>query len=448
MLKEFQEVCATEWGPYPRPVFIKQQKGEWLFKFENNEADKNPSTIVLGGYRKLQINGKHHFEQEFYLPDDMTAQEWGNYLCDKYGRARLSAPGNGGKATSGEPSDVPISPFEAYKNRTKNRTKQPVIVQLGEGFSRSFSEPIGGSPEEMTKAYRRKLGPALVQARAITAPMIIKSGEGIGKTSALAGILAAEAFDDALQRVGRNKTSKQKFVAFAFRSRQQAEAKAEEFRESRSTVAIITFWEHLRIACEKLHVPRMMKDEFISLSLPSILGEIERRDKRIYDLMEERRRSLWVDVEFDAGITLLTMTHKAAQAWPISWTTRAWHHPDFHPDADDAECKRLADEFQLNEIVFDDPEVDDFLLVLKGSTHDRIRDLQVQYPDWRNHSLVERRDIYSSLTFELKKELESFDNLDALIRLDLEGMGEYNIDFWKIPYGQDNGKSLMNPLIS
>jgi len=201
----------------------------------------------------------------------------------------------------------------------------------------------------MVKAYRRKLGPFLVQAHMLPFPTVIKSGEGIGKTRILAGILAAEAFDHALEELGRN-YNRQEFYTFAFRSRQQAEAKAKEFRANgRSAVAISPFWEHLRIVCEEMQVPPITKDTFDPLSLPSILVEIERRDKRVYDLMEERRRNLWVEARFDDGVTLLTMTHKAGQAWTLSQITRAWHHPEFRPEADVGECERLAKEFYLNE---------------------------------------------------------------------------------------------------
>lgn len=266
-LKELQEVCEVEWGPFPCPVSIEQQNGEWLFKFKNSEVDENPSTIALGGYRKLQINGKHDFTQEFYFPDNMTAQEWGDYLCAKVGRAGLSVTNGDGDAKSGEQSNAAASGFAAYKARMKK--KQPLIVKFLEDFSHSFPGPIAGGPEEAMKAYRAKLAPTLVQARGLASSTIIKSGEGIGKTTEIAGILAAEAFDSALQKVGRNDGRSQEFIAFAFRSRQQAQTRAKEFRRmGLSAVAVLTFWEHLRIACEELHVTYMEKESFEQMSLP------------------------------------------------------------------------------------------------------------------------------------------------------------------------------------
>ena len=71
---------------WPKPVGVSIQDGEWLFRFRNHENDRNPSTIALGHYRRLQLNGQHGFEQrQFYLPDQMTAQDLGNHLAERLG---------------------------------------------------------------------------------------------------------------------------------------------------------------------------------------------------------------------------------------------------------------------------------------------------------------------------------------------------------------------------
>jgi len=91
--------------------------------------------------------------------------------------------------------------------------------------------------------------------------------------------------------------------------------------------------------------------------------------------------------------------------------------------------------------VFDDPEVDDVLNVLKASTYDLILSMQVQYPDWRNRSLAERRDVFFGPACKLRTELGSFDSFDAHMRLDLASLSEYKVDYEKFPYGQDNGSA-------
>src|SRR5215212_3453513 len=57
MLEVLVEVCAAEWGEYPEPVAIDQQNGEWLLRFRNHAGDANPSTIVVGGHRRLLVKG-------------------------------------------------------------------------------------------------------------------------------------------------------------------------------------------------------------------------------------------------------------------------------------------------------------------------------------------------------------------------------------------------------
>jgi hypothetical protein len=39
----------------------------------------------LGDYRKLQLAGKHSFSREFFLPDQMTAQELGDHVYARCG---------------------------------------------------------------------------------------------------------------------------------------------------------------------------------------------------------------------------------------------------------------------------------------------------------------------------------------------------------------------------
>jgi hypothetical protein len=86
MVELLEEICFAEWGEWPRPVGISIQGGEWLFRFRNHEKDQNPSTIALGDHRRLQLNGQHGFDRrQFYLPDQMTAQDLGNHLSERRG---------------------------------------------------------------------------------------------------------------------------------------------------------------------------------------------------------------------------------------------------------------------------------------------------------------------------------------------------------------------------
>ena len=57
-----------------RPFKIHKQNGELIFHFKNHEGDAKPSTNGCGDHRKLQINGRGEFEQEFFLSEGLSAQ--------------------------------------------------------------------------------------------------------------------------------------------------------------------------------------------------------------------------------------------------------------------------------------------------------------------------------------------------------------------------------------
>jgi hypothetical protein len=73
-----QEQCRQEWGSeFPKPVKVGFQNGEHIIKFKNHEGDKNPSSFVLGNYRKLVIQGNNGPLGDWFLPDHMTAADHG-----------------------------------------------------------------------------------------------------------------------------------------------------------------------------------------------------------------------------------------------------------------------------------------------------------------------------------------------------------------------------------
>jgi hypothetical protein len=155
MIQELQDMCAAEWGPYPRPVSMALQGDEWLFKFKNHEHDANPSTLVLGGYRRLQLNGTHTFTQAFYLPEGMTAQDLGDLLALRFGASPSPA------AAAGETS-----------SKESVHSGGPLHVQCSRAWARGFREPISEDADGLRKRYRDKFGQILVQATAFDrAPM-------------------------------------------------------------------------------------------------------------------------------------------------------------------------------------------------------------------------------------------------------------------------------------
>ena len=439
MLEELRFSCECEWGPdsHPFPVEIGRQNDEWIFKFRNHAEDQNPSTFVLGNYRKLQLNGHHTFTKEFYLPDHMTAQEIGNHLALRFGEKPLPETTSASSELGSiqEIAPPPVGGWEAYCARKR----EPLQVELGQRLSRGFPEAISGDRRELKGTYRRKLDPTLSQALDHRLPRLIKSVEGIGKTSALQAILAEMALQYAMDA---HKTKEQgfhqeSFAAFTFRSRDQAERKAKEFCKAGSpTVVIRPFWEHLRTACQELGLPEITRDGFDNLTLSSILQEI---DPQVYEHLEMQRKNLWRDGRFDGGSTLLAMTHKNAELWCSNVNTKAWHHPDFDPAGDPEEHKKLAGGIRLLEVVFDDPEVDEFVNILPEARYQFLDKRQKQLSGWRNLKLRDRREIYGSLHNEAKSlGISTFEDFDDLMRLALTSLKPYHVDYERFKYGQDN----------
>ena len=134
------------------------------------------------------------------------------------------------------------------------------------------------------------------------------------------------------------------------------------------------------------------------------------------------------------------MTHKAAEGWNANITMRAWHNPEFDPDCGSKEHnKQLAGNFRLLNAVFDDPEVDDLINILPEARYNFLQNQQQAYSDWRNMRLPERREICNQLYKEIHENgISTFDDFDALMRLDLKTLRPFHVDYKKFPYGQDN----------
>lgn len=424
-----QEECRMEWGgEYPKPVVISQQHGDWIIKFKNHTGDKNPATIVIGQHRRLMIKGRHEFgDQQFYLPDHMTANDLVDYLLHRTGQ-------------------TPTNPSPEQSNQRQPNTLDTINYRLpgfhdySELLRRQFREPLSDKPiQELKDRYRGKLWHQFFSSRDFSDKIVIISGEGIGKTSTLLPLLSYEAQDD-------NTISEahgiERFAGFAFRSHQQAERKADEFRAKGYPVLVWrSFWEHYREACAAQQQTAIARDEFSDTSPKSVLLQITKDQPGVFERLEHVRKNLWSPTaKFSAYSTILVMTHRAVQTWDTGILTRAWHHPDFDPFAPFDEHLVLRDKIKLSRVVLDDPEADDFFYVLPESTFEFLHRQQERHPDWRNRRRNEQLSIYRRL--KENKELPGnlfaeFDNFDELMRLDLTILDMVAVDYDKIPFGYD-----------
>jgi hypothetical protein len=182
MVDLLEEVCSAEWGEWPKAVGVTIQDGEWLFRFRNHEKDRNPSTITLGDHRRLQLNGQHGFERQFYLPDQMSAQELGNHLAERLGWQPLDE-----------------APAPRIPDPGTNRRNQALGFENFSRPCRVILQGAAAADRDLAKqAYRDVLGREMAQRSDLGMVSLVWSVEGIGKTTAGLPILANEALEDAL----------------------------------------------------------------------------------------------------------------------------------------------------------------------------------------------------------------------------------------------------------
>jgi hypothetical protein len=285
----------------------------------------------------------------------MTAQELGNYLSAGLEPIETPSP----ELDDGAERELspPLTPFQRLKRDAGQSPKQ----SLEKMFIRNFKLPIAGDVRLLGERYRKNLHQILLQSTALGCPLLINSVEGVGKSTAVIDILSLKAFDTALNQTD----DVQRFAAIAFRSKQQAEQKSLELRkDGYSTIVLLPFWEHLRLACERLGVPSIGRDDFDNLALSVVLKHLKTINRRVYETLEERRQQVWSDARFEGGNTILLMTHKSAEHWAANETMRAWHHPAFDPNNDPQQNADLSGRFQIADMVFDDPEGDEFVHIL------------------------------------------------------------------------------------
>ncbi|MGB6078509.1 MAG: hypothetical protein WBF99_03535 [Xanthobacteraceae bacterium] len=430
VITELQSICLQEWGEYPKPVSVEYQNGQWIIHFQNNGADKNPSTIVAGDNRKLLLRGKNSFSQDFFLPDHMTAQELVGHLDNRFGNLRsILKPGS--------PSDVVSSPRQPpYKRPTG--PSQP-FIRLLEGCIRArFPEPLGDiSTDELHCRYREKLRNVISNARDWK-DYIILSGEGIGKTTMHFDILSNEALDAAIISCD----DIQRFSCFAFRSSTQAQLKADEYRshpnsKQRHAVNIQSFWKIYQGCCRDEEACPFSKNEFPDHSINAVLRKISNEQPHVFARLEKVRKDIWS--QFDAGNTVLFTSHGTAMSWHLSQITRIWHHPDFWPFDDSQDHELLRRQFVLATVIIDEPEIDEMLHFISKPLYDHLRSQQQETPSWRNLDRRAREMHFKSAKEQIPvsdRGIE-FETYDELMRLNLAGLVEHDVDYDAIPFGHD-----------
>jgi hypothetical protein len=321
-----------------------------------------------------------------------------------------------------------------------------------------FTIPIGEEKADLRTAYRAKLSSAIHKLRALSQGyvsdpgdgtqqqwipprhILLKSVEGIGKTRAHEVLISHEILDDAITASGHGKP--ERFGAFAFRSHDQAEQKASEYRQAFGEAIVIkSFWSHYEEACKAAGEQSSRGD--LENSPSGILGEMRRLQPAVFKEMEDRRRALWTGAgaAFNAGTTMVFMSHAMAMRWHHSETTPIWYHSAFDPALPFGEQRHLRDQFRLSKVVFDEPEVDDVLHRMPDALYHCLTSEQAKHPGWSNRHRSERHEIYDQARASSRLGDMGFERFDELMRLDLSKLEAITVDYERIQFGFDQSDS-------
>ena len=175
-----QEQCRQEWGSeFSKPVKVGTQDGQPIIKFQNHEADSNPSSYVLGDYRKLVIHGNHGPSGDLFLPEHMTAAEFIDFSARRCGAPKDSAVA----WTSPAPAK--------FSAKTKGRSDFFAEI-LTMPF---YEQSVLGDFIEIRNHQRKLLRQMVGLVRGGSGSYLIKSAEGFGKTSSHFSEIKADMLD-------------------------------------------------------------------------------------------------------------------------------------------------------------------------------------------------------------------------------------------------------------
>ncbi|OSI60501.1 hypothetical protein BSZ15_02010 [Bradyrhizobium canariense] len=434
MVNEFGEMCQATWAaPFPKPVSLAMERGEWVLRFQNHPMDRRPSTVARGDHTTLLIQGQDAPVGTFRLPGELTANEIGDHLARRFGIVpNLPTP----SVQQFCASELPY--FDRLRARAGKAFKETYEETVTRTFPHISSSPI----PELQGIYRQKLFHYLNNAMFFKGDMICTSGEGIGKTTVLFNLMQHAALDTAMLQVDR----KVRFFVFAFRSRAQAEEKALEYATKvRRAFVLKTFWAYYQDACSKCGVASMQDDFKERSNILSVLKQIACSQPAVYEELERVRRSLWLaddGTSLFTGTTLIFTTHATATSWYRTHLNRTWHHPRFNPQMEPDELEELRGEFLFEKVVFDEPEWEEFAHIPTDelhrhlSAHSRWR--------WQNLSARERKE-----SFYRMKQSDSalatidYEDYSELRFLDLARFERVHVDFASQPFGRENSQKAI-----
>jgi len=430
MFSEAQLILTREWGEFPKLASIQSSGEDWVFRFYNYASDTSPDTLVRGDYKKPVLVGSNTPSGNYFLPDDMSANEFGDYLANLCGQQPLTR--------------IIESPNRESPESNSITHFLPRISRKQSEIEKKWALPMRGLPAaQVMSEYRDKLRHAVAACRdfeGIYSDCVILSGEGIGKTTAHMRFAIQEALFTALD----GSDHQRRFNVFAFRSLDQGKEKAAEAEaETGCKVMVIqSFWKNYKDACEIEGIEPLVRSQFPDRSVNGVLKAIRDRQPAVFERLETIRRNIWPMCgdrpNFDAADTIIFTSHPTASSWHFSQMTRIWYHPDFVPFMDVEKHKALRNEFVFNKVIYDEPEIDEVLHIIPEIL---FRHLTQQHGsvNWKDLTVSKQRELYEEVRKTgILENRTSFESYEELMRIQLDKLDRVEVDCDAIPFGHDN----------
>jgi hypothetical protein len=389
LLLKLQKHCREHWGQdYPQPVELVDDGGENVVYFKNNANDKHPSTVIRGEYCQLLLCGQHQFKQIF-LPDDLSLDGTLNLL-------------RGGKTDSGTLKRIPRR--EHFNN----------------WLERVFANHAGNKDKARDALSALSALSSILTERQPYS--LIKSVEGIGKTYSLMRDVPRQRYDDwiehdkTLETMGGNTGEEPEdwyepgFLALAFRSYEQAEAKCLEFNKIHGDEGLFvgkvlkSVSRVYQDTCKELGKIHLTMETAAGQGYDSFMQAVTEHDPEVYKSMCQKRDEFWSHPQgtkknkVDPLGTIFFTVHSVVQTWGYNGPSRGWHHPDYEQCRDDPkEVSQLGKELKISKLIYDEVTYQDLVNIVSKADIDKCKKLEKKVKDWDKAKLPEKYAAYRSV---------------------------------------------------
>jgi hypothetical protein len=248
------------------------------------------------------------------------------------------------------------------------------------------------------------------------------------------------------------------FLAFAFRSYEQAEAKCLEFNDNdmhgSSTLFVGKVLKSVsRIyeeTCEELKKTPLTMTDAAGHGYDSFMEAVTQHEPLVYKRMCQKREEFWshrscnTKLKLNPLVTVFFTVHSVVQSWGYNGPPRAWHHPDYEEYRDDQkEVKRLAGELKISKLIYDEVSYQDMVKLVPKVDVDKCKKVAKAVKNWDTAKLPEKYNAYRSVSPGNSQGDISFSDCISYIdeRFDEDDIKEVNVS--SVPFGKDRNEKCI-----